>query len=758
MGKKLCIHGHFYQPPREDPWFGKIFLEPSAAPIRHWNARITRESYAPLAWARRLDAQGRIADLMNCYEWISFNVGPTLMIWLEREEPALLERILEADRLSLSRWGHGNAIAQVFHHIILPLASEHDKEIEIEWALADFRSRFGRESEGLWLSECAADIATLEVVAARGIKFVILSPHQAHLVRQGSKERAVNAFSLDYGSPYNVKLPSGNNIAAFFYEAGLSQSVAFEGLLSDGEKFWQKIRMVADSMPGAGDLLTVATDGETYGHHFIFGEMALAYVLSQAYSGRDGLELINFGAYLAAHPPTAEVVLHEPSSWSCMHGVERWRSDCGDSTGGHPGWHQKWRAPLREALDFVKGHVDDLYYSAGEDVFKEPRAALMEFGGVLVNHAAGPEFMKKHLKPGADEPKGWRLLIMQENALSAYASCAWFFDDLARIEPVNAMRFVLLALEFFEGAGGPDIMPKFEAILSKALSNVPEEGTGRDIFERRVLPSRQDPAKLCLFSYLHAFAMGRLPNRREATRLEYPNFVIRLSVDGYGEDGRCHGRTDIALPEDSEGIHYTWSGVLPHPASDDFVSFAEASIETRAKTPGQHGEKVWEAKGTGLARYLREFLDIVLMETSLAEKYEDNLTVARQLASTLRPYEEAQNGPNLPQLWSRYAAYIPLAVYMAPLSDEAIKQAGALLGNILSEYPGQQSARYFLENAVLRDLAEAKRSDADIAAGISRVNSVFKRTDWWQVQNALWRNGRVRPEYLKTAKALGFRA
>lgn len=769
MGKKLCIHGHFYQPPREDPWFGRIFLEPSAAPMRHWNERITRESYAPLAWARRLDGQGRIAELMNCYEWISFNVGPTLMLWLEREAPELLGRILEADRLSLARWGHGNAIAQVFHHAILPLASELDKAVEIEWALADFRQRFKRESEGIWLSECAADIPTLEAVAARGVKFVVLSPHQARLIREngpdGPVERQVNAGTLPYGVPYAIKLPSGRSVAAFFYEAGLAQSVAFEGLLSDGEKFWRKIRTVAEAMPGREDLLTLATDGETYGHHFTFGEMALAYVLAQAYAGRDGLELTNFGAYLAASPPEAEVVLHEPSAWSCAHGVERWRGDCGDSTGGHPGWNQRWRAPLREALDFVKKNVDEHYFQAGAEHFKDPRAALLNFGAVLVNPAAAPEFAARHFKDGWSAAAGWLLLRMQENALAAYASCAWFFDEISRIEPVNALRFALLALDILRATGGPDILAEVENILQQAVSNLPQEVDGREIFRRRVLPSRQSPANLCLFAALEACAAGRFPAEGGEATLEYPALIVRLRVESLEPDGRCAGRAEVSANGSAEGQAFVWSGLLPHPGAQRFVSFAEACLE--ARPAGREGPDELEERegrpepipsgcGAELARYLKDYLSLVRMETQLAGQEESRAATALQLVSTLSPYDAGQNTPNLSQLWSQFAAYLPLAVYRAPLPPEALAQTGVLLDELLADYPGRQMARDLLDQAVLGDLA-AGLPDAEISAGLDRVNAVFKRADWWRVQNALWREGRVRDDYLQSARSAGFR-
>lgn len=753
MSKKLCIHGHFYQPPREDPWLGRIFLEGSAAPLRHWNERITRESYAPLAWARRLDGQGRIADLMNCYEWISFNVGPTLMLWLEREHPKLLERMLEADRLSLTRWGHGNAIAQVFHHIILPLASERDKEVEIEWALADFRKRFGRESEGIWLSECAADVATLEAVAERNIKFVVLSPHQAKLVRANGEEHEVNAWSLDYGIPYNIKLPSGRELAAFFYHASLAQAVAFEGLLSDGEKFWQRIRAAAEAMPGDGRMLTLATDGETYGHHFTFGEMALAYVLAQGYAGRDSVELTNFGAYLAANSPSAEVVLHEPSSWSCPHGIERWRRNCGCSTGEHPEWNQEWRTPLREALDFMKSRVDKHFYTAGAGIFNDAYAALLDFGTVLVEHNSADAFAKQHIRKGVNERAAWTLLVMQESALSAYASCGWFFDEISRIEPVNAMRFALRSMEMLADAGGPDIVDEVAAILGRALSNIPKEGNGKDIFERRARPSRQDAASLCLFSYLLAYAEGRLPDEGHEVSMDYPNLTVRLTVDSRGEDGQCAGHALISAPGRHEGTEYTWNGRLPHPSCKAFIGFGEAELEAKAKNGGAISLRI----GCFLARYLKDSLSLAIMKSELDSRHEELTRAAAQAISILCGYEEAQRTENLVQIWSQFAAYIPLAVYREELPEEAIEQIKVLLEQVLPDFPFQQQARDLLNAEVLQELAGENSADDKIAAGIARVNRAFGHMDWWNAQNAIWVDGRVKPGFSAVARELGFR-
>ncbi len=750
MKRKICVHGHFYQPPREDPWFGKIFMEASAAPKRHWNERITRESYAPLAWSRRLDGEGRIADLMNCYEWMSFNIGPTLMLWLEREAPEVLERILEADRLSLARWGHGNAIAQVFHHIILPLASDLDKEVEVAWALADFETRFKRKSEGIWLSECAADLATLEAVAKQGVKFVVLSPRQAKSVSvSGGAFVNVDVHNLDVGRPYYIDLPSGGRVAAFFYEADLAQSVAFEGLLSDGEKFWRKLSSSAMRLQGDNAMLTLATDGETYGHHFTFGEMALAYVLAQGYSGRDGLELTNFGAYLEAFPPTAKVVLHEPSSWSCFHGVERWRGNCGCTTGGHPCWNQEWRAPLRNALDFMKNTVDKHYFALGGKIFKAPRAALLDFGQVLLNVESSADFMAKHLKDGADKVAAWQLLRMQESALAAYASCAWFFDEVSRIEPVNAMRFALRALEIMKNTGGPDIEAELADMLAEAKSNKPAEGSGKDIFVRRVMPSRQDPASLCLVSYLAAFAENRLPEPGLTVAIEYPAVTVRISTDASRSDGLCSGKAVISTPETDQGARYSWRGILPQAGS--FVGFTETEIEVVAEADGSISKR----KGADLAHYLLGWLSLVLMRSVLAQERPAHLDTARQLILTSFPLEEAQTTQNLPQNWNRFASYIPLAAYSGALPEYAIPSVCDITRQHLCASEARQFASGLLEAAIIEDIKN-RRDDAQITAGIARVKAIFGQMDWWRVQNALWADSGLNRAYPQTAAMLNF--
>jgi len=542
MDRFLCIHGHFYQPPREDPWLGAVLPEGSAAPSANWNERICRESYAPLSRARRLDGAGRIMDIFNLYEWISFNFGPTLCRWMESRAPETLARVVEGDRAGLTRLGHGNALAQVCHHVILPLASDLDKHLEVGWAVADFRHRFGRDPEGMWLSEAAVDTASLEVLAENGIRFTVLAPCQAAFVADldGGNRRAVSEWDMDISRPYRAVLPSGRYVDIFFYHGGLSQAVAFERLLADGENFWRRLSGAAG--PG---LLALATDGETYGHHFQFGEMALAYVMAQAASGRDGLSPTNFGAYLAKHPPQHRVWLREPSAWSCVHGVERWRSDCGCTNGEHPGYNQKWRGPLRAALDLLKAEVDAHYFSAAGGLFHDPKAALLAYGEVLCGAMDKAGFEAARFVPGLAADKrslAWTLLSMQRFAVSSFASCAWFFDELTRIEPVNALTYALRAMDLARETGMADPEARFLAELEKAESNDPAMGNGRDVWNNLVAPRRATAKTLALQTFLTLEAEDRLPvpgGPGQAVAWPAVTAAVRLdaAADGHGHTG-----------------------------------------------------------------------------------------------------------------------------------------------------------------------------------------------------------------------------
>ncbi len=516
---RLCIHGHFYQPPRFDPWLEEVLPEASAAPFHNWNERICRECYSPLSYARRTDSNGYIFNMINCYEYMSFNFGPTILSWMEMHSPDTYKMILDGDRKSVEHFGHGNAMAQVYHHIIMPLSTDHDREVEIAWSLIDFEHRYGRKAEGMWLAETAVCTETLECLARAGLKFTILAPRQAEAVAGLEDEnwQEVDEGTLDTSKPYLVKLPSGNEISVFFYDGPLSQAVAFERLLQDGRGFWDRLLSRRNS-----PLLSLATDGESYGHHFKFGEMALAYVLEQALAADSPLALTNYASYLNENPPEARVRIGEKTSWSCIHGIERWREDCGCKDGGHADWNQRWRKPLRRSLNLLKYYIDEYYRKAGPSYFKDQVQALMDYGKCLCGAVEKDDFLQAHQSrelDGAEKVQALNLLEMQRVGLASFASCAWFFDDIARIEPLNALSYALRGMEMLKDLGGPDVEAEFLEVLEEAYSNNHDIGDGREVWSKLVKPRRIGPVQMALT----ARAIGVLDQD-----VEFPGLSFRL--------------------------------------------------------------------------------------------------------------------------------------------------------------------------------------------------------------------------------------
>lgn len=485
MKRFLCIHGHFYQPPRENPWLEAIELQDSAYPYHDWNERITAECYAPNAASRILDGEGRIDRIVNNYSRISFNFGPTLLAWLEARKPEVYRAILDADRLSRMRFsGHGSALAQPYNHTILPLSNRRDKKTQIAWGLADFEHRFERKAEGVWLPEAAVDLESLDLLAAEGVRFTILEPGQA-------------MEAVDTTLPYKVALPSGRSMAVFFYDGATSRAVAFEGLLTSGERFAS--RLVSRFPEGAdGDrLVHIATDGETYGHHHAYGEMALSYALHHV-EANGWARLTNYGEYLASHPPGHEVEIRENTSWSCIHGVERWRSDCGCHTGGHAGWNQAWRAPLREALDWLRDELAPRFEAEAGRFLSDPWAARDGYIAVLLDRSPDnvDAFLARHSRDGvpagADRVRILRLLEMQRQAMLMYTSCGWFFNDLAGIETVQVLQYAGRVVQYAEKLFENGVEEGFLARLERARSNSAEAGNGRDLYEAHVRPAMVD--------------------------------------------------------------------------------------------------------------------------------------------------------------------------------------------------------------------------------------------------------------------------
>ncbi len=503
MERYICIHGHFYQPPRENPWLEEIEVQDSAYPFHDWNERITAECYATNGVSRILDGQNRIVQIVNNYARISFNFGPTLLSWMEEKAPSAYRTILAADRESQKYFaGHGSALAQVYNHMIMPLANKRDKYTQVFWGIRDFEKRFGRKPEGMWLAETAVDLETLEILAEFDIKFTILSPYQARRVRaKGSKQwQDVVGGHIDPTMAYLQKLPSGRTINLFFYDGPISQGVAFERLLSSGERFAHRLTGAFSNDRHWPQLVHIATDGETYGHHHRFGEMALAYALR--YIESNNLAHITiYGEYLERHPPTYEVEILENTSWSCFHGIERWRSNCGCNSGANPGWNQEWRAPLRNTLDWLRDEITPAYDETGRHLLHDPWAARNDYIAVILDRSSESiaRFLETHaIRKLRDVEKVTvlKLMELQRHAMLMYTSCGWFFDELSGIETVQiiqyAGRVIQLAEELFEQAFESPFLDRLE----QARSNIPEYGDGRCIYERFIRPSVTDLYKV----------------------------------------------------------------------------------------------------------------------------------------------------------------------------------------------------------------------------------------------------------------------
>ncbi len=505
-GVYVTVHGHFYQPPRENPYLDAVELQESAAPAHDWNERIHHECYRPNAFARILNERGEVLEIVNNYEYLSFNIGATLLSWLERYDIETYQRILEADRKSAQRLigpdgqGHGNAIAQVYNHIIMPLANSRDKLTQIRWGKADFRARFGREPEGLWLAETAVDYPTLEALIAEGIRFIILAPSQAQRCRdpQG-RWHEVSGSQIDATRPYRCHLPDSSGfIDIFFYDGPISRDMGFNDVLSSSQHLSGRLGQAVRGDHRKSQLIAVATDGETFGHHKSGTEKALAYAFRHEIPQRDWL-VTNFAHYLSLHPPTWEVTLKPITAWSCSHGVGRWQDDCGCGGGGS--WHQKWRKPLREALDWLRDQLAAVFSDKGTELFRNPWEARDAYIQVILDRSERTldAFWSAHQSrplSAAERVDALRLLEMQRHALLMYTSCGWFFEELSRPEGVQILRYAARAIELAGDVAGVRLEPEFIERLKAAPSNVEHFGTGDQVYHQLVKPSQISPEQV----------------------------------------------------------------------------------------------------------------------------------------------------------------------------------------------------------------------------------------------------------------------
>ena len=547
----ICIHGHFYQPPRENPWLETVETQDTAAPYHDWNERICAECYATNGAARIQNVKNQITRIVNNYARISFNFGPTLLSWLKENAPRTYRMVLDGERRSRNRYGgHSSAMAQVYNHIIMPLASRRDRLTQIRWGIADYRQHYGTPPEGMWLAETAADTESLELMAQHGIKFTVLAPHQCRQIRalrEGEGWTETAGAIVDTTRPYLVRFESGVSIAVFFYNGPDSRAIAFEGLLNSGENFAGRLKAGFKDV-GQAQLVHVATDGESYGHHHKHGEMALAYALRLLERDRT-VKLTNYGRFLEQFPPEYEAEIVENSSWSCVHGIERWRSNCG-CNGGKP-FNQLWRAPLRQALDELRDAVTPLTEQEGGKLFKDVWAARDGYIDVLLDRGAERtarflQAQQSHELTEAERVRALELMEMQRHAQLMYTSCGWFFDDISGIETVQIIAYAARVLQLAKqilGEQAAGLEAAFLARMVEAKSNEVSAGDGAEIYKACVatmeLGLEQVVAHYAISSVFSSFA--------EETDL-FSYRVRRISFDIYtsGRGRLALGRAHIA--------------------------------------------------------------------------------------------------------------------------------------------------------------------------------------------------------------------
>ena len=609
----VVIHGHFYQPPRENPWTDILDREPSAAPFHDWNERINGECYQPNAVARVMDGFGRVEHIVNNYESINFNFGPTLLLWLEAHDPDTYARILAADKVSVAaHGGHGNAIAQAYNHAILPLCNDRDRRTQIRWGLADFKHRFGRDAEALWLAETACNDATMDALIDQGLKYVILSPHQAERVRKLGSDgwRSVADGSIDPGVAYRCfhKDGSGRSIAAFFYDGPISRAIGFEGVLTSSHALVGRLRQ---TQGGPNRLVHVATDGESYGHHTRMGERCLAYAMLVE-APKHGLIPTNYGHFLEMFPPELEVEIKpgpqgEGTAWSCAHGVGRWYRDCGCQTGGQPGWNQEWRAPLREALDHLRDHAATAFEKEAGKVFADPYAVRDAYIEVLLapeQRHAWLERQAGRALSGQERVRALTLLEMQRHTQLMYTSCGWFFTELSGIETVQVLKYAGRVMDYLDELGLDVPRDGFLYRLTQARSNLEEMGSGADIYRRFVEPLRTTVTHVAA-----GLAMGTLVEDGNGGS-EEAGYRYQRSLFRKEKRGRVTMATGrLQLENLRTGMTQDYARASLHLGGVDF--FCALRPFPGEEAYGGLVEKIWAAAQTAsLPTLLRQALDL----------------------------------------------------------------------------------------------------------------------------------------------------
>ncbi len=562
----LCLHGHFYQPPRENPWMEEIEIQESAAPFHDWNERIHHECYLPNARARVIDEKGNIVNIVNNFKKISFNFGPTLIAWIENKHPETYEHILEADRISCKEHhGHGNAIAQVYNHMIMPLANRRDKVTQVKWGLEDFRKRFGREPESIWLSETACNEETLEVVAGEGIKYLILEPHQAQAFRSLNEANwhDVSDGRIDPKQTYRCFLKNHPEkfIDIFFYDGPISRAMGFENLLFDSKLFMGRIEN-AEVDRDEPQLISLATDGETYGHHKAFGERVLAYA-TQIEAPKKEFRIVNYGEFLQSHPPQFAVRLKEGesgegTSWSCAHGVKRWKDHCGCRGGGPGEWTQHWRKPLRSALDWLRDELEKIFEQRAAQYLKEPWSARNDYIQVILDRTDSniKNFFARHAKFELNKEQTvicLKFLEMQRHAMLMYTSCGWFFTEISGIETVQIIEYAARAIQLALEVSGVSLEEGFLSRLAEAKCNVPEFRDGRWIYENWIKDKVLSLSHITAFYAITSVISEKYESKESVELYCFEIRILHQRKETFGDItlniGRVRIRSRITLEE-----------------------------------------------------------------------------------------------------------------------------------------------------------------------------------------------------------------
>ena len=779
--RQICIHGHFYQPPRENPWLEAIEQQDSAYPYHDWNERVNAESYGPNGQARILDADDRIVRIVNNYASISFDFGPTLLSWLEEHAPETYAAVREADRAAVARHnGHGSAMAQAYNHAIMPLANARDRRTQVRWGQRDFEYRFGRRAEGMWLPETAVDTASLEDLAAHGIRFTVLAPHQAAAVRRigESQWTELHGDSIDITRPYLCRLPSGREIALFFYDGPGARAVAFEHLLRNGERFANRLLgMFRDEQ--RTQLIHIATDGETYGHHHRHGEMALAYAVQ--FLEQNGLaEVTNYAAFLAAHEPEFEVRIAENTSWSCAHGLERWRSDCGCHTGGQAGWHQAWREPLRTALDWLRDELTPAFERVGAELFADPWSARDDYVEVILSRAANLHpFLARHARGDLSDVERVRAveaMELQRHALLMYTSCGWFFNEVSGIETIQVLQYAGRAIQLAGEVLGVQLEEPFLERLERAPSNVADYGNARRVYEAHVQPARVGLLNVAAHYAVNSlFADQPARERIYCYQVALEHGETQRTGDTSLSVGRARVQSEITTESQVVtfailhfGAHNLTGGIRRFAGDDEYHkltsslmrAFQSSDIAAVVRLLAYFPEYSFSLKSLFADRQ-REILYRLLQpsirsaETAYHRVYEDNLPLTRFLVSQDLP---------LPRAFTLAAEFVLNQELRTALHNPEVdlERPRALLAEAEQlEVDLDRAGLGYALKRTLEDQAERLRQDAHDMVALQRLSraAILARTlpldvDLWRAQNILYELMRDSyPDYAARAQA-----